>query len=229
MTTEPLGPQNGTPPAYLVFCDVDDTLIRCRSGVEFLRHYAGFRHGAEGTRTTDELLADLYARMARGMSREEANREYHRAFRRSPVAEVEDEAGRWYGQRSRAEDFYITGTVDALRRHRAAGAAVALVSGSFPPLIPHVAKAVGAQYVLGARLERCGRFLTGELLGRPAIGEGKCVLVRELLDRHPHIDPEDCYAYGDHSSDLPMLHMVGHAALVTPDGSHTPLNPAVVA
>ncbi|KPC78347.1 HAD family hydrolase [Streptomyces sp. NRRL S-4] len=229
MSTEPLFAQNDTAPAYLVFCDVDDTLIRCRSGVEFLRHYARLRHGADGATSTEELLAGLYARMAGGMSREEANREYHRAWRRSPVDEVEDQAGRWYEQRSRAEDFYITETVDALRRHRAAGAAVALVSGSFPPLIPHVAKVVGAQYVLGARLERCGRFLTGELLGRPAIGEGKCVLVRELLDQHPHIDPEDCYAYGDHASDLPMLHMVGHALLVTPDGSHAPVNPAVMA
>ncbi|MER5554067.1 HAD-IB family hydrolase [Streptomyces sp. NPDC002793] len=229
MSTEPLFPQNGPPPAYLVFCDIDDTLIRCRSGVEFLRHYAGSRHGAEGVRATDELLADLYARMARGMSREEANREYHRAWRRSPVEEVEDQAGLWYEERSRAADFYITETVDALRRHRAAGAAVALVSGSFPPLMPHVAEVVGAQYVLGARLERCGRVLTGELMGRPAIGEGKCVLVRELLDRHPHIDPQDCHAYGDHPSDLPMLHMVGHATLVAPDGTHIPVQPTVMA
>ncbi|MFE7902020.1 HAD family hydrolase [Streptomyces sp. NPDC057424] len=228
MSIEPLSPQDDTPPAYLVFCDIDDTLIRCRSGVEFLRHYAGFRHGAEGVRAADELLADLFARMDGGMSREEANREYHRAWRRSPVDEVEDQAGRWYEQRSRAADFYITETVDALRRHRAAGAAVALVSGSFPPLMPHVAKAVGAQYVLGARLERCGRVLTGELTGRPAIGEGKCVLVRELLGLHPHIDPGNCHAYGDHPSDLPMLHMVGHATLVTPDGSHAPVKPAAM-
>ncbi|MDH6224190.1 HAD-IB family hydrolase [Streptomyces sp. MJP52] len=229
MTIEPLFPLDDPTPAYLVFCDIDDTLIRCRSGVEFLRHYAGSRHGAEGERATDELLADLYARMARGMSREEANREYHRAWRRSPVDEVEEHAARWYEQRSAAADFYITETVDALRRHRAAGAAVALVSGSFPLLMPHVARAVGAQYVLGARLERCGRVLTGELLGRPAIGEGKCVLVNELLGLHPRITPEDCHAYGDHESDLPMLNMVGHATLVAPDGSHAPVRPAVMA
>lgn len=228
MTIEPLFPQDGTTPAYLVFCDIDDTLIRCRSGVEFLRHSAGLRHGAKGERDTDAFLADLYGRMAHGMSREEANREYHRAWRGTPVDEVEEHAARWYERRSAAEDFYITDTVDALSRHRAAGAAVALVSGSFPSLIPHVARAVGAQYVLGARLERCGRVLTGRLLGRPAIGEGKCVLVSQLLDLHPHIDPEDCHAYGDHASDLPMLHMAGHPTLVLPDGSHTPLHPAAM-
>ncbi|QNP65987.1 HAD family hydrolase [Streptomyces genisteinicus] len=228
MTIEPLFPQDGTAPAYLVFCDIDDTLIRCRSGVEFLRHWAGLRNGPEGERATDEFLAGLYARMASGMSREDANREYHRAWRGSPVEEVEEQAARWYEQRSAAEDFYIADTVEALRRHRAAGAAVALVSGSFPPLMPHVARVVGAQYVLGARLERCGRVLTGGLLGRPAIGEGKCVLVGELLDLHPHIAPEDCHAYGDHASDRPMLDMVGHPTLVIPDGSHTPLHPAAM-
>ncbi|WP_051835988.1 HAD family hydrolase [Streptomyces sp. NRRL WC-3549] len=228
MSDEPMGYQDGSVPAYLVFCDVDETLIRCKSGVEFLRHYSEFRHGAEGLRGTEELLADLYARLARGLPREEANREYHRAWRRCPVDDVEDRAREWYRERSRAADFYITATVDALRRHRAEGAAVALVSGSFPSLLPLVAQAVGAQYVLGGRLERCGRVLTGELLGRPAIGDGKAALVRELLARHPHIDAQDCYAYGDHTSDLPMLHTVGHATLVTPDGAHAPVVQAAV-
>ncbi|MFJ8885211.1 HAD family hydrolase [Streptomyces sp. NPDC102402] len=228
MSTQPTTPKNDGRPAYLVFCDVDETLIRCKSGVEFLRHYAELRDGAEGARRTDELVADLYGRLDRGLPREEANREFHRAWRRTPVDDVEDRARDWYEERSRAADFYIADTVDALRRHRAAGAAVALVSGSFPPVLSHVAKAVGAQYVLGARLERCGRVLTGELLGRPAIGEGKCVLARELIGLHPHIDPEDCHAYGDHPSDLPMLNMAGHAMLVAPDGSHVPLKPAVM-
>lgn len=228
MTIVRMSPQDDTAPAYLVFCDIDDTLIRCRSGVEFLRHWNGLRDGPEGESATDEFLVDLYARMTRGMSREEANREYHRAWRGTPVDEVEEQAARWYERRSAAADFWITETVDALRRHRSAGAAVALVSGSFPSLIPHVARAVGAQYVLGARLERCGRLLTGRLLGRPAIGEGKCVLVSELLELHPGIGAGDCHAYGDHSSDLPMLHMVGHPTLVLPDGVHTPLYPAAL-
>ncbi|MFE9775095.1 HAD family hydrolase [Streptomyces sp. NPDC005931] len=213
----------------LVFCDVDETLIRCKSAVEFLPHYFERHHGPDDARRATELLADLTGRVARGLPREEANRIYHRAWRGCPVARVEAEARRWYEERSRSADFYIPATLAALRRHQAEGAPVALVSGSFPPLLWAVVESVGAEYALGARLERCGPVLTGELIGAPAIGEGKRLLVDQLLARHPHVDPADCWAYGDHPSDLPMLHAVGHAVMVAADGSHTPVRrPAAV-
>lgn len=209
----------------LVFCDVDETLVNAKSGLEFLRHHLTERHGAEGARRADDLLADLTARVARGLPREEANRIYHRAWRGCRAAEAEASARRWYRRRSAEAGFYIPATLTALRRHQAEGAPVVLVSGSFPLLLPAVAEAVGARYTLAGRLERCGAALTGELLGPPAIGEGKRTLVRELLARHPHIDPADCWAYGDHPSDLPMLHSVGHGVMVAPDGSHSPVPP----
>lgn len=216
------------PLTHLVFCDVDDTLVRCKSAAEFLLHHHRSRYGADGARRAEELLAGLYAELAQGMPREEANRVYHRAWRGCRVDEVEACARAWYRERSGAVDFYIETTVAALRRHRAEGAAVALVSGSFPLLLPVVAEAVGARYALGASLERCGGVLTGELLGAPAIGEGKRTLTLDLLARHPHLDPMDCYAYGDHPSDLPMLHSVGHAVMVAPDGTHSEARPAAV-
>ncbi|MFJ2829030.1 HAD family hydrolase [Streptomyces sp. NPDC087263] len=205
-----------------MFCDVDDTLIRCTSPADFLRYYLAGRHGPEGARQAEEFLVDLYGRVARGLPREEANREYHRAWRGRSVVELETWARRWYAERSKAADFYIAATAAELRRHRAEGAAVALVSGTFPPLLGPVAEEVGARFVLSARLERCGRVLTGGLIGPPAIGEGKRTLARELLARHPHIDPADCHAYGDHPSDLPMLRTVGHPVMVAPDGTLAP-------
>ncbi|MFJ5997426.1 HAD family hydrolase [Streptomyces sp. NPDC092370] len=233
LPTEPGPADDGDTPASprhrnaahpsLVFCDVDETLIRCKSAVEFLPHYFERHHGPDGARRAAELLADLTGRVARGMPREEANRLYHRAWRGCPVAQVEAEARRWYRQRSRSAGFYIPATLAALRSHQAEGTPVALVSGSFPPLLSAVAEVLGARYALGARLERCGPVLTGELIGAPAIGEGKRTLVRQLLARHPHIDPADCWAYGDHPSDLPMLHTVGHAVMVAADGSHAPV------
>ncbi|MGY1502790.1 HAD family hydrolase [Streptomyces sp. QTS52] len=208
----------------LVFCDVDDTVIRCTSATEFLRYYLAARHGRDGALRADEFLADLYGQIARGLPREEANRAYHRIWRGHQLAELEVWARKWYAERSAAADFYIASTTAELRRHQAEGAAVALVSGSFPPLLGPVAEAVGARFVLCGRLERCGRVLTGRLEGPPAIGEGKRVMVRELLARYPHIDPADCYAYGDHPSDRPMLRSVGHPLMVAPDGT---LSPAV--
>ncbi|MGW5178872.1 HAD family hydrolase [Streptomyces sp. NPDC004082] len=207
-------------PRRLVFFDVDETLIGRKSGPDFLRDHFTRTHGADGVRRAAELLGTLA-----GLPRAEANRRFHRAFRGCAAAEAEAAARRWYQEHSRADGFYLPTTLAALRRHRAEGASVALVSGTFPPLLAVIAEAVGAQFVLGARLERCGPLLTGELIGPPAIGEGKRTLVRRLLARHPDIDPADCWAYGDHPSDLPMLGCVGHAVMVAPDGTHTTVPP----
>ncbi|MFB8246306.1 HAD family hydrolase [Streptomyces sp. NPDC055952] len=207
-------------PRRLVFFDVDETLIGMKSGPDFLRHHFTQVHGAAGAHRADELLGALA-----GLPRAEANRRFHRAFRGCPAAQAETAARQWYEERSRADGFYLPTTLAALRRHRAEGASVALVSGTFPPVLAAIAEAVGAQFTLGAALQRCGPRLTGELIGPPAIGEGKRTLVHRLLARHPDIDPADCWAYGDHPTDLPMLHSVGHAVMVAPDGTHTAVHP----
>jgi len=200
--------------ARLVFTDVDETLITCKSLLDFLDFYSAGRYGAEGARRSARVREDLGARTAAGLSRADANRAYYRAWRGEPVAAVEEWARRWFTERSAAEGFYVREVAAELRGHRAAGASIALVSGSFRPLLEPIAEAVGAEHVLCARPERCGRVYTGALVGPPVIGEEKRRLVRELLDRYAHIDPADCYGYGDDASDLPMLAEVGHAVLV---------------
>ena len=45
------------------------------------------------------------------------------------------------------------------------------------------------------------------------IGQAKADAAGELMARH-RIDPRDCHAYGDHSSDLPLLEQVGHPVVV---------------
>ncbi len=221
----PHGPDGGPGPTRLVFCDVDETLIRCKSACDFLHFYFAGRFGPDGALRAAEITASLTAQAAQGVPREKLNAVYHRAWRGRPVAEVEDWARRWYATRSSAEDFYLPATLAALRAHRAAGAGIVLVSGAFPAVLVPIGEAVGARHVLGARLERCGRMLTGGLIGPPVIGEAKLSLVEKLLADHPHIDPADCWAYGDHPSDLPMLRAVGHAVMVGPEGTHSPLPP----
>ncbi|MGW0531816.1 HAD family hydrolase [Streptomyces sp. NPDC003032] len=198
----------------LVFSDVDETLITCKSLFDFLGYYLAGRYGSEGALRAAHVREDLGARTAAGLPRSEANRAYYRAWRGEPVAAVEEWAGRWFTERSAAEGFYVRGVAAELRGHRAEGASIALVSGSFRPLLEPLAEAVGAEHVLCARLERCGRVYTGALLGAPVIGDEKRRLVRELLTRYEHIDPADCYGYGDDPSDLPMLSEVGHAVMV---------------
>ncbi|MFF3657279.1 HAD family hydrolase [Streptomyces olivochromogenes] len=197
-------------PAYLVFSDADETLIRCKSLLEFLDHYFAERHGTRGRRHAADVRARLTAATAAGMARDEANALYYRAWRGEPLAEIQRSGRRWYAARRAAGGFFVDATWAALRRHRAAGAELVLVSGSFAAVLDPLAEECGAAHVLCTRPAVADGVLTGEVVGEPMIGEGKRRAVRALLARRPHIDPADCHAYGDHVSDLPMLLEVGH-------------------
>jgi len=204
-------------PSVFVFCDVDETLIRGKSMVDFLEFYLAGRYGAQGGRRAARIQGLLGSMAATGVPRAQANRRYYRAWAGEPADAVDEAGRRWWAERSADADFYLATTRAELRGHRTAGAVLVLVSGSLPALVGPIAADVGAAVALCARpLVRGGR-LTGALDGEPMIGEAKGRAVRDLLRRHPSVAPADCYAYGDHESDLPMLAEVGHPVVVGAD------------
>jgi HAD superfamily hydrolase (TIGR01490 family) len=202
------------PPSRLVFTDVDETLIDCKSMFDFLDHYLTEHYGAEGANRAGRVRAELLARAARGVPREETNRVYYRAWAGEPAVRVAESGERWFARRAADRSFFLAGTRAALLEHRAAGAALVLVSGSFPAVLDPLARAIGARHVLCTRPEERAGRLTGAIVGEPMIGAGKGTAVRDLLAAYPMVDPADCFAYGDHISDLPMLAEVGHPVLV---------------
>jgi HAD superfamily hydrolase (TIGR01490 family) len=201
----------------IVFSDVDETLIRTKSLLDFLGFYFAGRYGAVGARHAEETRARLAALVAEGLSRADANKLYYRAWHGEPAQDVADWGERWFAHHRERGDFYVSGTLAALRRHRAQGARLVLVSGSFPAVLDPVAVDVGADHVLCTRPEVRDGVLTGVIVGAPMIGEGKRAGVRELLRLYSQVDPADCYGYGDHLSDLPMLEEVGHRFVVGDD------------
>jgi HAD superfamily hydrolase (TIGR01490 family) len=198
----------------IVFCDVDETLIGCKSLFDFQHYYLTEKCGDPGARRAERTRRDFLARAASGMPREHANREYYRVWEGERAAEVEQAAERWWGVRSKQPGFLIAATLAELTEHRAAGAAIVLVSGSFPAVLRPVAEHVGATRILCTVPQiSAGRF-TGRVDGAPMIGEAKREAVREVLRSHPSADSARCFAYGDHVSDLPMLSEVGHPVVV---------------
>lgn len=142
------------------------------------------------------------------------NRAYYEAWRGERLDVVTAWGTEWFAQRSATPGFYVPATRTALREHREAGDRVVLVSGSFPAVVDPVAADIGAWYVLCTRPEARDGILTGAVVGEPCIGEGKRRAVRDLAEGYPDIDLADCYGYGDHPSDLPMLTEVGHPVVV---------------
>lgn len=108
------------------------------------------------------------------------------------------------------------GAKDLVKSSLDLGHDVVLVSGALDFLLELLAEHLGATHVIGNRLEIKDGMATGKLLKPVVAGPEKARLVREHARAGGH-DLDDCYAFSDSYSDIPMLSVVGHPAAVNPD------------
>ncbi len=102
------------------------------------------------------------------------------------------------------------------------GHEVILVSGALDFLMVLLKEHLGATGVIANRLEIHDRYATGKLLRPVVAGPEKARLIREHARAGGH-DLDECFAYSDSYSDVPMLSVVGHPAAVNPDRKLTQL------
>ena len=105
---------------------------------------------------------------------------------------------------------------DLVTSSLAAGHEVVLVSGALECVIRHLAHHLGATTVIANRLEMKRGIATGKLLRPVVAGPEKARIVRDHA-RSKGYDLDDCFAFSDSYSDVPMLSVVGHPAAVNPD------------
>jgi HAD superfamily hydrolase (TIGR01490 family) len=108
------------------------------------------------------------------------------------------------------------GARDLVKTSLEKGHDVILVSGALDFLMDRLSEHLGATGVIANRLEIKDRFATGKLLRPVVAGPEKARLVREDARARGH-NLDDCFAYSDSYSDVPMLSVVGHPAAVNPD------------
>lgn len=191
----------------IAFFDVDETLLAGKTMLDFWHGHAA--------RLTGEGRGPGVLRTA-GADRETLNRAYFAHFAGVRRSAFDEAARQWYAGFRSGPHAYLTDTLDALRRHQDAGDEVALVTGSAQALVRPVAEDLRVRHVLATeQLADAAGVLTGGVR-RPMIGAAKqdaaAALVRRLGAR-----AGDCWAYGDHESDLPVLSLVGHGVVVGDD------------
>ena len=108
------------------------------------------------------------------------------------------------------------GAKDLVQTSLDKGHDVVLVSGALDFLMKYLADYLGATDIIANKLEIKDRFATGKLLRPVVAGPEKARLVREHARAGGH-DLDECFAYSDSYSDVPMLSVVGHPAAVNPD------------
>lgn len=105
---------------------------------------------------------------------------------------------------------------DLIAQSKRAGQKVVLISGALDCVLRHLGEYLGADDIIANRLEMKDRIATGKILQPVVAGPTKARLIREHARQHDY-NLDDCYAYSDSYSDVPMLSVVGHPAAVNPD------------
>jgi HAD superfamily hydrolase (TIGR01490 family) len=204
-----------TPPTTVgaAFFDVDETLITLKSMFSFLEH--DYRERGVPDTGYAESVAWLHGMMAAGMPRAQANLRYYELFAGQEERRVAAAGESWFAARMAGGGLFRPEVLDALAAHRAAGRLIVLVSGSFAACLEPVRRYVAADVLLCTVPEVADGRYTGRVL-TPMIGDAKGAAVRELMAARS-LHPADCHAYGDHSSDLPLLEAVADPVVVGDD------------
>lgn len=204
---------DGVRPGRAAFFDLDETLIRVQSIFRFLEYHLARR--GRPPEVYRRIRAELKAMAAAGRDRREISKAYYRGYAGQSADRIAAQGEAWFAGELAAGDLFIPATLDALRQHRRRGDLTVLVSGSFPPCAHPAARHLGVDLVVCSRPEIVDGHYTGRL-DDPVIGPAKADVVRDIVAGHG-LCARDCYAYGDHPSDLPMLRSVGHPVVVGDD------------
>ena len=115
---------------------------------------------------------------------------------------MNDLAEKFYREKIRPN--YVPEVIDALKRHKAEGYRMFIVSGGYDIYLKYVASEFGFEKVIATCLEfQNGRF-TGHYKGDDCMKVHKVDLLRNYFGRD---DLKDCdsVAYSDSASDIPMM------------------------
>ena len=197
------------------FFDLDRTLMQGSSAFQFGR--AAFRAGLLSRR---QLLADAWANIMfrlRGSSDENTH-----ALRNRISASLE---GTRVRDLERLGPSVLAGVLPRIypqvlklaHDHQDAGRKVYITTAASQELAGILAQVLVFDGGIGSEFsEAIDGVYTGRPVGLFIYGEGKARAIEELA-RREGFELEQCYAYSDSVSDLPMLRLVGHPVAVNPD------------
>ena len=136
-------------------------------------------------------------------------RYFYRRYDGAPVARVEAEVWDMWAEHMMNKAF--PAALRRVRRHRELGHRTLLITGALDVLVEPIKPLFDS--VVAAQLAQVGGRYTGELTEAPCTGEARALAIREYCDAEG-LALDQCVAYADSASDLPMLEVVGHPVAV---------------
>lgn len=209
---------SGTPsPTTLVFCDIDNTLIR--GAVVFLFALEAWRQGFLGARDIAPAMLEQRRFVRRGEIEHRMPLIQQRALAlvkgQSEERFIEVAHETW---RRRVQPRLFSEVVHTLHSHREQGHRVHLVSASPRQLVDVIARGLGLHDGLGTELGLEDGIFSGVLDGPMLRGENKAHAAIALAARDG-VELAHCYGLSDSIADAPLLEAVGNPTAVNPDSA----------
>lgn len=204
-------------PKYYAFFDVDGTIIDIKSMFSFLKYFYMAESKLLGAIKFNFFIFNTLLLEKFGVSREYLNKRYYKKFKNYPVKMVEAVGQNWFEQEIKANSkLFIKNTLHEIEKHKFDGAEVVLVSGSFSACLKPISDYLNINLTLATLLETKNGKLTGNIL-QQTIGKGKVEVIKKFLRIKKYSCLQQCYAYGDHESDIEMLNIVGNPRIIEGD------------
>jgi HAD superfamily hydrolase (TIGR01490 family) len=103
-------------------------------------------------------------------------------------------------------------------QHRKQGYKTMILSGMFNDFLEVMMSRIGADYVVGTKLEIADNVYTGKIIKPLCFGEEKARYLNEYIrENHLDVDFRQSTAYGDSIYDVPVFRLVGNPVAVYPD------------
>jgi len=136
-------------------------------------------------------------------------RHFYRRYAGAPVDRIEAEVWDMWAEHMMNKSF--PAALRRVRRHRELGHRTILITGALDVLVEPIKPLFDA--VVAAELGQLDGRYTGELTEAPCTGEARALAIRQYCEEEG-LALEQCVAYADSASDLPMLEVVGHPVAV---------------
>lgn len=192
------------------FFDVDETLIQCKSMLDFLNYYSL----SEKKKITHIKIFFKYAGKL-GISRYFLNKTFYKVFKNTNYNKLMYVGRKWFSTKlNNSHDFFERKTLNHLLYLQRNNTEIVLVSGSFRPCLQPLADYLGIKHIICTELALDGHTVTGALTSGPVIAEGKRKGILQFMHTKKITNLKHCYAYADDTSDIPMLELVGNPFVI---------------
>ncbi|MFN8208052.1 MAG: HAD family phosphatase [Bacteroidales bacterium] len=202
--------------SYLVFCDLDHTLLRVNSGKELA--LAARRYGILPLKTyfSASISATLYRMKL--LSAKTMISQMGEWLKDLPVDRMNNFIDEVISNELLPE---IRPQMTAeLMKHKTNGGRIFILSSAIEEVCEPFAQKLDLDGIICTRMERRDGVFTGKTLGPYCFGTEKKNAVMELSDKQ-HINLADCWYYADDIQDIPVFEIVGHPVCVNPGKSLT--------